>query len=138
MNYKWLELTKQFEGLQLKPYRCPAGKLTIGYGHNLEDKGISKAMAEDLLKDDMSYAYMDVYNTLPCFKTLNQVRQYVLVDMCFNLGIMRLLGFKKMLAAVTQGDYERASAEMLDSKWARQVGKRAKKLAKMMKRGELV
>lgn len=138
MKQKWFELTKSFEGLRLMPYKCPAGKLTIGYGHNLEDNGITLEMAEELLKTDLALARMDVGANLPWASKLCEARQFVLVDMCFNMGIKRLLTFKKMLAALEQDYFERAAAEMLNSKWAKQVGRRAKKLAEIMRKGELV
>lgn len=135
MHEKWIEMTKRFEGLRLKPYTCPAGKLTIGYGHNLEDNGITQEMAEILLKTDLALARMEVGTKIPCSSKLNEARQFVLVDMCFNMGISRLLTFKKMLAALQEGYYERATCEMLNSKWAKQVGRRAKELAEIMKTG---
>lgn len=135
MREKWLERTKRYEGLRLKPYTCPAGKLTIGYGHNLEDNGITQEMADELLKTDLAYARIDVETKIPGVAKLNEARQYVLVDMCFNMGISRLLTFKKMLAALQEGYYERAAYEMLNSRWAKQVGRRAKELAEIMKTG---
>lgn len=137
MKNKWVELTKQFEGLRLKPYTCPAGHLTIGYGHNLDANGITLEIAEELLKTDLAYARMEVGAKIPFSSKLNEVRQYVLVDMAFNMGIGRLLTFKKMLSALQEGYYERAAHEMLDSKWAKQVGRRATKLAEIMKKGVL-
>ena len=137
MKNKWVELTKQFEGLRLKPYTCPAGHLTIGYGHNLDANGITLEIAEELLKTDLAYARMEVGAKIPCSSKLNEARQYVLVDMAFNMGIGRLLTFKKMLAALQEGYYERAAHEMLDSKWAKQVGQRATTLAEIMKKGVL-
>ena len=135
MNEKWLKLTKKYEGLNLQPYTCPAGHLTIGYGHNLEN-GITLEVAELLLKSDMAVAKMEVGRSLPWSNRLDEVRQFVLVDMCFNMGLKKLLTFKKMLAALEKGYYERASYEMLNSRWAGQVGHRATELAKMMKKGE--
>ena len=135
MINKWLEITKQFEGLRLKPYKCTAGALTIGYGHNLDANGITAEMAEELLKTDMALARMDVGANIPWVSKLCEARQFVLVDMCFNMGIKRLLTFKKMLAALQQDYFERAAAEMLNSKWAQQVGRRAEKLAEIMKKG---
>ena len=135
MNEKWLKLTKKYEGLNLRPYTCPTGHLTIGYGHNLEN-GITLEVAEQLLQSDMALAQLEVGGSIPWANKLDEVRQYVLVDMCFNLGIKKLLTFKKMLAALKQGYYERAAYEMLASKWAGQVGRRASELAEMMKKGE--
>ena len=135
MNAKWLAYTQKYEGLSLHPYTCPMGKLTIGYGHNLEDNGITLEVAEQLLKTDMAYAQMEVGAKIPFSSKLDEARQFVLVDMCFNMGIKKLLTFKKMLAAVKQGYYERAAYEMLDSRWAYQVGRRAKELAEIMRTG---
>ena len=129
------ELIKKHEGLCLKPYRCTAGKWTIGYGRNLEDNGISPTEAEQLLKNDVQRCYREC-NTLACWNNLDETRRAVLIDMCFNLGITRLKTFKKMLAALEKGYFVRASYEMLNSKWATQVGHRATELAELMKKGE--
>ncbi len=135
MNEKWKEYIRRYEGLRLKPYTCPAGHLTIGYGHNLEN-GISLKIAEELLQADLSYAQMEVGGKLPWSSKLDEVRQFVLTDMCFNMGLGKLLSFKKFLAALEKKDYQVAAQEMLDSRWAGQVGRRAGELAEMMKKGE--
>ena len=131
-----IELIKKHEGLKLKPYKCSAGKLTIGYGRNLEDNGISQVEAEELLQNDVQRCYIECMKVSFWYK-LNEARQVVLLDMCYNLGISRLKGFKKMLAALEGVDYEKAAKEMLDSKWAFDVKTRAKELAQIMKKGEL-
>ena len=123
------------EGLKLNPYRCPAGKLTIGVGRNLEDKGISMAEALFLLRNDVEEVRTQL-ERYPWYTQLDPVRQKVLIDMAFNLGIGGLMQFRKMLAALEAGDYGKTADEMLDSKWARQVGKRAQRLAEMMRTGE--
>jgi lysozyme len=123
------------EGLRLTPYRCTAGKLTIGVGRNLEDRGISEDEAAMLLDNDIMSVWKELSRVLPGFTSLDDTRQHVLMDMCFNLGTAGLLKFKAMLAAVEARDFDRAAAEMLDSAWARQVGKRAQTLAQMMKTG---
>lgn len=123
------------EGMKLKPYRCPAGKLTIGVGRNLEDKGLSKQEALFLLRRDIA----EITNELrkyPWFETLDMVRQKVLIDMAFNLGINGLFSFKKMLSYLKAGDYEKAADEMVNSRWYGQVGDRSKRLVKMMRTGE--
>lgn len=128
------ELIKKHEGLRLKPYKCTAGKLTIGYGRNLEDNGISAYEADVLLNDDIQNCYAQCIK-LPFWNKLNEVRQAVLLDMCYNLGFARLNGFKKMLKALGRLDYKTAAKEMLDSKWARDVKSRATELAELMKYG---
>lgn len=123
------------EGLRLKPYRCSAGKLTIGVGRNLEDVGISREEAMRLLDNDIGRCRGELADSVPAYLRLDETRKNVLIDMCFNLGIAGLLEFENMLAAVEAGDYDKAADEMLNSKWAGQVGKRADTLAEMMRRG---
>ena len=129
-------LIKKHEGLSLKPYRCPAGKLTIGYGRNLEQNGITSSEAELLLYNDIQNCYADCVK-FSFWNRLSIARQAVLIDMCFNLGFARLKQFKKMLAALTDGDYEIAAEQMLDSVWAKQVKSRATELAEIMRKGEI-
>lgn len=129
-------LIKKHEGLSLKPYKCTAGKLTIGYGRNIEDKGISQEEAEQMLFNDIQECYAQLIH-FDFWDKLNGARQAVLLDMCFNLGLPRLKGFKKMLAALGRSDYKTAAKEMLDSKWARDVKTRATELSKIMQKGVL-
>ena len=126
---------RKSEGLSYLPYKCPTGHLTIGYGHNLEH-GISIEAAEFLLRQDIEIATKQVKNAFIWWPKLTEARFYVLVDMTFNMGISRLCGFKKMLAAMEQGDYQTAAKEMLESKWAGQVKRRAVELSKIMQTGE--
>ncbi len=126
---------RRYEGLSLLPYKCTTGHLTIGYGHNLEH-GISTAAAEFILKEDLARAERTVKEEFPWWWKLDDARQFVLVDMAFNMGLAGLKGFKKMLAAMENGDYQTAAKEMLASKWAGQVKRRAVELAKIMQTGE--
>lgn len=134
-NYKKIAMyIRRREGLSLTPYKCPTGHLTIGYGHNLEG-GISKATAEFILREDILFAVRQVKEAFGWFASLTPARQFVVVDMCFNLGLAGLKKFKKMLAALALGDYDTAAQEMLASRWAEQVGKRAQENAAMMRSG---
>jgi lysozyme len=123
------------EGLRLKPYKCTAGKLTIGVGRNLDDNGITQAEAFHLLENDIIAVEDDLDRTWPWWRQMTDARQQVLADMAFNLGITRLGGFVNTLAAMKRGDYEAAADGMLASLWASQVGRRAQRLAKMMREG---
>jgi lysozyme len=125
------------EGLRLKPYRCTAGKLTIGIGRNLDDCGISQTEAYVLLENDIRNCEKQLLDEIPeIYINLDEVRKSVLLNMCFNLGISGLLGFKNTLAFVKAGDWERAANGMLASKWAKQVGRRAIELSEMMRKGK--
>ena len=130
------EMLIQEESLEGKVYKCSAGKLTVGVGRNLEDVGISVDEAHYLLKNDIERVEMELARFYPLFYTLDNVRQTVLADMCFNLGIVRLSKFKRMWRALAKDDFTAASIEMMDSNWAEQVGVRAEKLALMMGPGE--
>jgi lysozyme len=137
MNIEELKKSiKKHEGLQLKVYTCPAGKLTIGYGRNVEDRGITEKEANLLLENDILDMKLELEDRLPLFKYLDDVRQNVLIEMAFNIGIKGLLNFKKTLEYISIKDYDKASEEMLNSKWASQVGKRAITLSNLLKKGE--
>lgn len=135
MNEKLVERIIKHEGLELKPYKCTAGRLTIGVGRNLDDNGITEEEARFLLKNDMRNCHIDCLYNFPFYAEMDDVRQGVILEMCFNLGINRLKGFKKMLTACEFKNYALASEEMLNSLWAKQVGKRARNLAQIMRMG---
>lgn len=124
------------EGLRLKTYRCTAGKLTIGVGRNLDDVGISEPEAMVLLENDIDSVSKDLTRTLPWWTTLDDARREVLANMAFNMGIGTLLTFKNTLQAIKDGKYAEAAKMMLQSKWAAQVGNRAKELAAQMETGK--
>ncbi len=117
---------------QFKPYKDSKGILTIGYGRNLEDRGINYVEAEMMFNRDLIDAMSDAEKFFPGFKHLSSLRQEVLVNMAFNLGLTRLNGFIGFKEALEKGDFKKASIEMLDSKWRKDVGKRAYRLAYMM------
>lgn len=136
MNIKKLkEQLIEHEGLRLKPYKCSAGYLTIGVGRNLKTRGITEDEAIYLLDNDIEYYTARTRDLFPRFDDLSDTRQRVLVDMCFNIGYKGLSGFYKMRKAIEDEDYTRAAQEMLDSRWAAQVGKRAVNLSNMMIKG---
>lgn len=132
MATAWL---KAHEGLRLKPYRCTAGKQTIGYGRNLEDVGITQVEADYLLVADVARAFRAAEHLVANFVRLCPTRQAVLVDMAFNLGARGLAGFVNMRTAIEQENFAKAAEEMLNSNWAKQVKGRAVFLADKMKNG---
>lgn len=129
------ELIKE-EGLSLEPYFDSLGFATIGVGHKVDGNfsTISLELAGKLLKEDINIARKECQKYAFFFE-LNECRQYVMIDMMFNLGATKLKKFKKFLLALENKNYELASAEMLDSLWAKQVKGRAKRLADIMKNG---
>jgi len=133
MNFS--KLQKQLtdhEGLRLKPYRCPAGKLTIGIGRNLDDKGITPEEARFMLQHDIHECYADLIPLFLQFELLPDSIQHVLLDMRFNLGSKGFRKFKKMISAVNKGDFKEMVIQMRDSLWYRQVTNRAENLIKMI------
>lgn len=109
--------------------------MTIAIGRNIEERGISKDEAKYMLHNDIEICKQELNLLYPIVKVLNPSRYNILINMCFNIGIKRLSQFKKMWAAIEIGDFEEASGQMLDSKWSKQVGKRADELAEIMKKG---
>jgi lysozyme len=124
------------EGLRRYPYIDTVGKLSIGYGRNLDDTGITTDEAEYLLSGDIDRAIRGLVGHFPnWFPALDPVRQAVLINMAFNLGVVGVSGFHDTLAAVAAGRYGAAADAMLASRWAGQVGQRAVELAAQMKTG---
>jgi len=123
---------KMHEGFRKYPYRDSEGYMTIGYGWNLEAKGLPRDIALILLKREIKRIKKEL-DRYDWYLALSPVRRKVIIDMSYNLGVDGMLGFKKMVAAIKEKDYEKAADEMLDSLWADQVGERADRLAKMMR-----
>lgn len=133
-----ISLAKQLtidEGKKSKPYKDTVGKLTIGVGRNLDDVGLSDDEIQYLLDNDINRVIGDLDVALPWWSALSEERQQVLANMCFNLGITRLLAFKNTLEAMEEGRYDAAANGMMASLWYRQVGARAMRLVERMRRG---
>ena len=127
------------EGFRKHPYKCTADKLTIGVGRNLDDVGITKAEAMVLLENDVATyqaAAESFVGNEEAWALMGEERQAVVVNMAFNLGAVRLGYFKKFRKALVERNYVAAAKEMLDSKWARQVGGRSGELALRMETGK--
>lgn len=122
------------EGLKKRPYVDTAGKLTVGIGRNLTDRGLSEAECLYLCDNDIDAA-VRALTTYAWFADLDPVRQAVLVNMMFNLGALRFTGFRRLIDAGEHHQYSLAADEMLDSVWAQQVGDRAVELAAQMRTG---
>lgn len=138
------------EGCVDHVYTCPTGFKTVGIGRNLEanplsekekkvvgdiSQGISVNDAIYLLENDVKRCEEELKKNISFWYSLDDERQYALLDMCFNMGVKRLLGFKKMLNAMMIGDYRGAAKECLWSKYARDVGKRAERIARLIETG---
>tara|TARA_R100000750_G_C2336201_1_gene92194 strand:- start:230 stop:640 length:411 start_codon:yes stop_codon:yes gene_type:complete len=136
MNMSLLvEELKHDEGVKFKPYQCSSGKLTIGIGRNIEERGISDSEAEFMLKNDIDICIDELKKAFSWYDNLSDKRQRVMINMCFNLGLGKLKGFKKFLQAMDDQIWNIAAEEMLDSRWADQVGDRAVRLALMVLEG---
>ena len=116
-------------------YKCPADKWTCGWGRNCEDKGFSKDEVELMLKNDIAEAAEGAMSIFPRFYGFTTNRQNALIDMVFNMGMWRVLGFKKMIAAIKEKDWKEAAAQAKDSNWHNQVGARAIEIEKILEEG---
>ena len=151
-----LEELVKHEGLRLQVYQDTLGIDTIGIGRNLKDRGISKGELDELdiptidhvyeygiteadamllAENDVQIVEEELLRAHPCVEELDAVRQLVLVDMAFNMGVPRLCKFVKMWNAIHENKFDIASKEMLDSRWANQVKSRSVKLANAMHNG---
>lgn len=146
MNLQLLETElKRDEGIRYQPYKDTEGYWTVGVGYNLDahplPDGVSLPLSNTevdiLLEISIKDVLKGLKTHLPWYERLDEVRQRVLANMAFNLGIYGLLKFKKTLAAVERGDYKVAATEMLSSPWAMQVKGRAIRLAGAMTTGEM-
>jgi len=126
-----IDLIKKHEGYSATPYTDTVGKITIGWGRNLTDNGISEEEATMLLSHDLDKCERQL-NNLQWYSHLSHIRKDVLVSMVFNMGFRGFLSFKKMIIAIEEHHWREAAKQMLDSKWANQVGRRAVELAYMM------
>lgn len=122
-------------GLPIRPGTVVRGHPTIGIGRCLDLHGISNDEALYLVNDDIDEVVTQLYSEMPFFHAVDPIRQAVLMNMAFNMGIDHLLGFKTTLTCIQCGDYARAASQMLASVWAKEVGARAKRLAETMRTG---
>lgn len=128
------------EGKRRMPYECTAGKLTIGVGRNLEDRGLSDDEIELLLQNDIKIVTRELLrddDVAPVFASLDDARKVAIQNMAFNLGLPTLKKFSKMWAALDAGDYDKAADEAMDSRWYRQVGSRGDRIVSIIRDGSL-
>jgi len=128
---------RRHEGVRSHAYKCSADMITVGVGRNIDPNGgigLSDDEIDYLLKNDIERCRQEL-DTLSWFADLDPVRQDALINLCFNLGFTRLLGFKNAMSAMAVGDYDTAADEFLDSRWAIQVGMRAIEVTDMIRSG---
>lgn len=143
-----IEQLKEHEGFESNYYECSANKKTIGYGCNVEANPLPPYLCRDfdlapMTKDEAEHLLIGHVMLVGemllghfNYKKLSNARQAVLINMAFNIGVSGLLLFKKMFKALENNDFEQAANEMLNSKWAGQVGCRSDELAEQMLTGE--
>lgn len=136
MEAQLIEMVKRHEGYRARAYRDTKGILTIGYGRNIENVGISEEEALILLANDLASAKADLRHLFPKLETFTPARQAALIDMMFNMGAHVFGTFGRMIAAIHNGDWELAALEAADSQWYRQTGQRAVEIVAMLRTGE--
>ena len=124
---------KIHEGVVLKLYKCSAGYYTCGVGRNIQANGISMEEAELMLANDIDDCIVDLKRNIGFFDDLPETIQEVMVNLCFNIGINKLLNFKKTIGFLRDAKYLEAGNEILRSKWSKQVGQRSHDLADMIR-----
>lgn len=125
------------EAEKFRAYPYPdRGHWSIGYGRNLTARGVSRPEAWLLMENDVLDVTRELDEHLPWWQGLNAPRRAALVEMGYNLGVGGLRSFERMLDALKRGEFQRAEAEALDSRWHKQVGNRAKRIARQLRTGE--
>lgn len=122
------------EGCKQFPYVDTVGKVTIGIGYDLTDRGLPQQWIDSQFAEDVDFHYKNCSDLL-WFSALNADRQLAILDMSYNLGFKKMLEFVDMIDALSKGYYDVAAKEMLDSEWAKQVGNRAIQLANIVRTG---
>jgi len=128
-------LIEAHEGRMRKMYKCTAGFNTIGVGHNLDANVLTDRAIDVILVEDIRQVEMDLDRCLPWWRNESDSRRAALVDLCFNLGIQGVLGFRNTLHAWMNRDYEAAARGLENSKWHGQVGRRAPRIEHMVRTG---
>jgi len=131
INPELLKMIKRHEGFSGKPYVCSQGYTTIGYGRNLDSNPLTESEASVLLQNDI-YKAIRQLDKYKWFQTVDEVRCEALIDFMFNVGPGTFAQFKKMIAAIEKEDWEEASNQLLDSRYAKQVGYRAHVISYML------
>ena len=132
---RFIKQMRFHEGVRNKVYKDHLGIETVGVGRNLVDRGLSDEEVDYLLGNDITIVENELDNGLSWWRDLDEVRQRALADLAFNMGLPRLHGFVKMLDALQRRDYHAAADELLDSKYAKQVGERSNRVAEMIRTG---
>lgn len=138
---KIVELLRRHEGVRSRAYKCSAGYWTIGVGRNIDEEGglgLSDDEIDYLLSNDIDRCVKELGSNFDWFSGLDEIRRDAMINLAFNLGMPRLMKFEKALFAMSNSDWETASKEFLDSRWAEQVGSRATEVAQMIKTGEYI
>ena len=138
MRDKLIEMLKVHEGVETYAYRCSENKITIGVGRNVDKAGglgLSADEVDYLLQNDIDRVISELESEYDWFSDLDDIRQDAMIDISFNLGQTRLRSFKKALLAMSEGDWDNAADQFMDSRWSEQVGIRAKNLTNMIRSG---
>ena len=138
MRDKLIEMLKVHEGVETYAYRCSENKITIGVGRNVDKAGglgLSDDEVDYLLQNDIDRVISELESEYDWFSDLDDIRQDAMIDISFNLGQTRLRSFKKALLAMSEGDWDNAADQFMDSRWSEQVGIRAKNLTNMIRSG---
>lgn len=149
MEEELKSVLEDHEGRKNRVYKCTAGKRTIGIGHNIDAKGlpddieafledegyITEDMIDELFLMDIKDAEKDARKLYPSFDSLSDRRKIALIDFVFNVGYGTAKTFLNTNKAINRGDWEKAAEGLLNSKYARQVGRRAEDIADMLTEG---
>ena len=121
---------KEHEGFSSVVYKCTAGYDTIGYGKRIKYLQVTEEQATEWLEEDLENLKYTLSTRYNWFLSAPQEVKDVVMNMNYQLGVSAFSKFKKTIKYIANKDYQMASVEMLDSKWARDdTPRRAKELS---------
>ena len=128
-----IEQIKESEGYRSKVYKCTEGFDTIGYGFAIKDLVLGEDICDMILERKIAELKLRINQKFPFYDDMPEIVQDVIIEMCYQMGVSGFSKFKKTIEYFMRKDYNGASREMLDSRWASQTPNRAKKLSSYVK-----
>ena len=134
MNSKLVDSIKQHEGYVPTVYKDSLGIDTIGYGFAIKDLELDKDICDIILERKLKDLIVKIRSKFQWYSYMPLEIQDIITEMCYQLGVYGFSRFKKTIAYLQNKQWEEASVEMLDSRWAEQTPNRAKEMSNRVKK----
>ena len=131
---KLVDSIKQHEGYVPTVYKDSLGIDTIGYGFAIKDLELDKDICDIILERKLKDLIVKIRSKFQWYSYMPLEIQDIITEMCYQLGVYGFSRFKKTIAYLQNKQWEEASVEMLDSRWAEQTPNRAKEMSNRVKK----